>query len=400
MSLALAGVNPKLRTKLAKEAMRKVGLEGQENKYPNELSGGQQQLVTIARAIVKDPDIILADEPTGSLDSKSSKKILDVLTKVCEGKLLIIASHNEKLAKEYSDRIINLEDGILTCVTAASSKTEQINAVKDYKVKDTENKSSSTIILEGNKVKTKKSRMPLFAGIYAALNSLWYRKVKSILMFAAGAVGVIVVSVVLAFSNGLNGYITDMQNTTLAQYPITFDQTRDLQKVDSYVKAEAEKTEREKTEYETKTAQRERAYQEARANDRVFLNNRVAAMMSTSGESTTASSSSTVNDLYSLKKYLDTNPDNFNDYVIDVEYAFRTSPVIYSYTSNGAEEVFPANSLFGSLGASSGNISSTGSSKKQGMTSANTFMNLMSGLGPLPSSDEVYKDDDCLVAGH
>ena len=151
-------------------------------------------------------------------------------------------------------------------------------------------------------------------------------------MFAAGAVGVIVVSLILAFSNGLNTYITDMQNTTLAQYPITFDQTRDLQKVDSDVKAEAEKTERAKTEYETKSAQREKAYQEARANDRVFLNNRIGAMMSTSGESTTASSSSTVNDLYSLKKYLDTNPDNFNDYIVDIEYAFRTSPVIYSYT--------------------------------------------------------------------
>lgn len=219
-------------------------------------------------------------------------------------------------------------------------------------------------------------------------------------MFAAGAVGVIVVSLVLAFSNGLNTYIADMQNTTLAQYPITFSQTRDLQKVDSYVRAEAEKVNREMTEYETKSAQREKAYQEARANDRVFLNNRIGAMMSTSGESTTVSPSSTVNDLYSFKKYLDTNPDNFKDKVIDVEYAFRTSPVIYSYTSNGAEEVFPANSLFGSLGTSSGKTSATGSSKKQGMTSANSIYNSMSSMGPLPSSEDVYRDDDCLVAGH
>ena len=219
-------------------------------------------------------------------------------------------------------------------------------------------------------------------------------------MFAAGAVGVIVVSMVLAFSNGLNTYIEDMQNTTLAQYPITFTQTRDLQKVDSYVKAEAEKTERAKTEYETKSMQRERAYQEARANDRVFLNSRVGTMMSTTGESTTASPSLTVNDLRSLKKYLDTNPDNFRDKIIDIEYSFRTSPVLYSYTSNGAEEIFPANSMFGSLGSSSGKTSFSGSSKKQGMTSANSLYNSMSSFGPLPSSEDVYRDDDCLVAGH
>lgn len=219
-------------------------------------------------------------------------------------------------------------------------------------------------------------------------------------MFSVGAVGVIVVSLVLAFSNGLNSYITDIQDNTLAQYPITFDQTRDLQKVDSYVKAEAEKSAREKNEYETKTAQREKAYKEARANDRVFLNNRIGAMMSTSGESTTASPSSTVNDLCSLKKYLDTNPDNFNDNVIDIEYAFRTSPVIYSNTPNGSEEVFPANSMFGSLGSSSGKTSATGSSKKQGMTSANSAYNAMSSMGPLPSSEQVYRDDECLVSGH
>lgn len=149
-------------------------------------------------------------------------------------------------------------------------------------------------------------------------------------MFLAGAVGVIVVSIVLSFSNGLNTYIADMQNTTLAQYPINFSQSRDLQKVESYTRAQAEQESKERKEYETNTARREAAYKEARANDRVFLRNTIGAMMSTSGESTTASSSSTVNDLCSLKRYLDTNPDDFFDYVQDIEYAYRTSPVIYS----------------------------------------------------------------------
>lgn len=173
LASALAGMPAKQRNKLAKEALKKVGLEGQEKKYPNELSGGQQQLVTIARAIVKNPDIVLADEPTGSLDSKASKEVLDVLQTVCEDKLLIIASHNEKLVKEYSSRIMHLYDGVLTCEAPAPSVTNtQDGAQKiDASALD-ERKTSSTIILEGNKVKTQKSRMSLVTGLYTGLNSL------------------------------------------------------------------------------------------------------------------------------------------------------------------------------------------------------------------------------------
>lgn len=400
LSMSFTDINSARRVKLAKEALKKVGMDDFANKYPNELSGGQQQLVTIARAIAKDPDIILADEPTGSLDTKTSKKVLDVLKKACKGKLLVIASHNEKLVKQYATRIMHIEDGELTIDTPVTKTTE--SAVNDiYKAGQPDHsKLSATIILQNNKVKTKKSRMPYSAGFVAALSSLWYKKVKSFLMFFAGAVGVIVVSVVLAFSNGLNSYVADMQNTTLAQYPINFGQYRDLQKVDSYMLEQAKKAENEKTEYETKTAQREMAYKEARANDRVFLNNRVASMMSTNGESTSTTNSTTVNDLCSLKKYLDSNPDNFNDYVQNIEYAYRTSPVIYSSLINGAEEIFPANSMFGSLGGNSGAIDANGSSKKQGATSINNLKASMSALGPLPSSPEIYRDDDCLVAGH
>lgn len=172
MATVFAGMPMKHRTKLAKEALKKVGLEGLENKYPNELSGGQQQLVTIARAIVKDPDIILADEPTGSLDTKTSKQVLDVLQKVCEGKLLIIASHNEKLVNEYATRVMNLEDGVLTAGVPLHANKKNDEAKKFVVAPGQESKTSSTIILEGNKVKTRKSRMQISAGIYGALNSL------------------------------------------------------------------------------------------------------------------------------------------------------------------------------------------------------------------------------------
>lgn len=173
MASVFAGMPAKLRTKLAKEALVKVGLSGLEDKYPNELSGGQQQLVAIARAIAKNPDIVLADEPTGMLDTKSSKQVLEVLKKVCDGKLLIIASHNEKLAKEYSTRIMNLEDGVLT--SGGNQKTQEINSKKPGEFVEQSNnddKSSSTVILEGNKVKTKKAKMSIPDGVYYALNSL------------------------------------------------------------------------------------------------------------------------------------------------------------------------------------------------------------------------------------
>ena len=171
--MAFAGITPKQRTKLAKEALKKVGLAGQEKKYPNELSGGQQQLVAIARAIVKEPDIVLADEPTGSLDSNASKEVLDVLEKVCKDKLLVIASHNEQLVKKYSTRIMYLNDGVLTCDAPKLSRTHaKAGSNKFVAGASEEKKTSATIILEGNKVKTRKSRMPLFSGIYNALNSL------------------------------------------------------------------------------------------------------------------------------------------------------------------------------------------------------------------------------------
>lgn len=171
MSMSFAQIPTRQRVKLAKEALKKVGLEGLENKFPNELSGGQQQLVTIARAIVKDPDIILADEPTGSLDTQTSKKVLDVLTKISAGKILVIASHNEKLVREYSSRILYLEDGNLRESSDSSTAAQSANQSKTY-LAGQDKKTSATIILQGNKVKTKKSRMSIFAGMYDALNCL------------------------------------------------------------------------------------------------------------------------------------------------------------------------------------------------------------------------------------
>lgn len=385
-----------MRVKLAKKALKEVGLEKQMKKYPNELSGGQMQCVAIARAIVKNPDIILADEPTGSLDTKTSTHIMDVLKKVSKNRLLIVATHNEKLAKSYSTIIYQLEDGVLSSGHVIKSNSNDDKTAKVSTAKDT----SSTKILKDNDVSIKKSGLSFSAAFNMGFSSLRNKKAKSICMLLAGSVGVFLVATILSISNGLNIYVDDAQNTTLAQYPITFELKRDLSKVDSYVKAQQTIQEQQEQEYKTKSEQREQVLNQAKQDKRVALNNTLGSLMSTSGESTTNSKSSTVNDLGSLKKYFETNPDDLNDKVLDIEYSGRTSPVIYSSNSNGIQELYPSNSMFGSLGSGSGKTTITGSSYKASSSSAFSFGKLFDIFGPLPKNSDLYKDEESLVAGH
>lgn len=395
LSLLFSKGNPKLRKKLAKEALQKVGMQEYENKYPSELSIGQQQCVAIARAIAKEPDVILADEPTGSLDSKTSEKVLKVLKSVGKNTTLIIASHNETLAKKYADKIYLLNDGVLNSkpvVDKLSDTASKINAVNEVP--------SSTRVLNDNNIKTPKSAFSVLLAFKLAFASLFSKKVKSILMVLAGSVGVFLVATILAFSTGLNTYINDVQNSTLAQYPIVFGQTRDMTKVESYVATQKAQEELQRSEVMTKQQLKEKTIAEAKAMKRAALNNVIGDMLSTSGDTTNQQTNASIkNDLKSLKKYLDTNPNNINDSVSSIEYTYRTSPVIYTDTINGQNEVYPASSLFGSLGSGSGKASSTGYSYKQGKSSANSADRMFSSYGPLPKNTQVFKDEDSLVAG-
>ena len=202
MSLSLNGISKQERREKATKALERVGLSDQIKKMPNQLSGGQMQRVAIARAIVNDPSIILADEPTGALDSKTSKQILELLKEISNDKLIIMVTHNASLAKKYSTRIIKLLDGEISGDNT-SLKSQKIETKKD------------------DSKKTKKSAMNFWTALYLSFKNLLTKKGRTILTSFAGSIGIIGVALVLSISNGFSLYINNLQQDTLSNYPIS-----------------------------------------------------------------------------------------------------------------------------------------------------------------------------------
>ena len=202
LALTLSGVSKAERRKRATEALEKVGLGDQINKKPNQMSGGQMQRVAIARALVNNPDILLADEPTGALDSETSVQIMELLKEIAKDKLVIMVTHNPDLATEYSSRIIRLCDGVVTDDSNPySSKEEKISS------KDTKGKKS----------------MSFFTALSLSLNNLLTKKTRTILTSFAGSIGIIGIALILALSNGIQAYIDQIQEDTLSSYPILIE---------------------------------------------------------------------------------------------------------------------------------------------------------------------------------
>ena len=203
MALTLSGVSKKERKEKAVKALERVGLKDHINKKPNQLSGGQMQRVAIARAIVNDPEIILADEPTGALDSKTSVQIMDLLKEIAEDKLVIMVTHNPELAKEYSTRIIELKDGLIINDT---------NPVVDEK--------------EENRERTiNKTSMSLLTSLSLSFNNLMTKKGRTFLTAFAGSIGIIGIGLILSLSNGVNNYAKGLERDSLTDYPITIERT-------------------------------------------------------------------------------------------------------------------------------------------------------------------------------
>lgn len=216
LALSIAGLSKSERREKAIKALKEVGLENQIKKKPNQLSGGQMQRVAIARAIVNEPKIILADEPTGALDSKSSIQVMDILKKMSEKYLVIMVTHNEKIAKKYSTRIISLLDGALTDDTNKYEPSqEEIN--NDYKNVESNEKN----LKSGKKAKKIKTSMSYFTSFMLSLKNLWSKKGKTIIESFAGSIGIIGIALVLAVSAGFNNYIDNLQTNTLGGYPLT-----------------------------------------------------------------------------------------------------------------------------------------------------------------------------------
>lgn len=213
LALTLSGVSKSERKKRAKEALKQVGLENQIHKKPGEMSGGQMQRVAIARALVNNPDIILADEPTGALDTETSIQVMEILKSVAKDRLVIMVTHNPELAEQYSSRIIKIIDGIIKDDSKPLSEAE----IKEEIKRDTSNSKNSK--------KVKKPSMSFATSFSLSLKNLFTKKGRTILTSFAGSIGIIGIALVLAISQGFSTYINDVQEETLSSYPLTIQKT-------------------------------------------------------------------------------------------------------------------------------------------------------------------------------
>ena len=224
LALTLSGVGKQERRERAIKALEKVGLADQINKRPNQLSGGQMQRVAIARAIVNDPEIILADEPTGALDSETSVQVMDILKELSLSRLVVMVTHNGDLAEEYSTRIINLNDGLIVNDSAPFSESDEQNDIVLADENTTEDiKSNDEKPVAAEKKKAKKPSMSLLTAFSLSLNNLFTKKARTILTAFAGSIGIIGIALILSLSAGFNSYIDTIQRDTLSNYPVTIN---------------------------------------------------------------------------------------------------------------------------------------------------------------------------------
>ena len=299
LALTLSGVSKKERKEKARQALESVGLIDHINKKPNQLSGGQMQRVAIARALVNNPDIVLADEPSGALDTKTSVQIMDLLKEIAKDRLVIMVTHNPELAKEYSTRIINLKDGVVE--GDSNPYTDEIRVSK-----------------EKNK-KKHKSSMSFKTAVSLSLNNLMTKKGRTLLTAFAGSIGIIGISLIMALSNGIELYIDKVQEDTLTSYPLTIEkQTVDIT---SFMSSMAEKNTEEHTD------------------NKVYSNNVMTDMMSM------VTREVSTNNLVDFKKHIENN-DEIKDLVNDIKYSYNFDLNIYSTdTSKGILKVNPSNIL-------------------------------------------------------
>ena len=205
LALTISGVSKKDRKKRAIDALKQVGLEKQIHKKPNQLSGGQMQRVAIARALVNNPDIVLADEPTGALDSETSIQVMELLKEVAKDRLVVMVTHNPELAEEYATRIVNLKDGKI---------------ISDSDPYIVENKSA-----EAKHKNMGKTSMSFFTSLALSFNNLKTKKGRTFLTSFAGSIGIIGIALILSLSNGVNTYIKSVEEETLSEYPLKINKS-------------------------------------------------------------------------------------------------------------------------------------------------------------------------------
>ena len=220
LALTIGGISKEERTARSIKALDRVGLKGEYYKKPNQLSGGQCQRVAIARALVNEPDILLADEPTGALDSKTSVQIMELIKEISKDKLVIMVTHNAEIAEQYSTRIVRLVDGEIVEDSSPFSEEDEIKEVEDEKLKKLELEKATP---KKKKAKQKKAKMSWWTAFKLSLRNLFTKKGRTILTSFAGSIGIIGISLILAVSQGTTGYINHVQESTLSSYPITIE---------------------------------------------------------------------------------------------------------------------------------------------------------------------------------
>lgn len=368
LALTLSGVSKAERKKRAIEALEKVGLGEQIHKKPNQMSGGQMQRVAIARALVNNPDILLADEPTGALDTETSIQIMELLKEISKDRLIIMVTHNPELAKDYSTRIVRLLDGVITDDSDPYSLEDMeadIRAKEAAKAKTSEKKTKKS----GKKQKTS---MSFFTALSLSFNNLMTKKTRTILTAFAGSIGIIGIAMILSISNGIQLYIDRVQRDTLSSYPITLQaEAIDISSMVSSMTGNSDSEEHEDK-------------------SKIYSNDIMGDMINTMVKEVKS------NNLSEFKKYIENGSSDIKSYVSDIQYSYDVPLNIYMKdTSNGVEQLNPGtmfDSIYGE-GATSAS-SSMSSGMGMGMFSNSSVWNQL--LGNQQVLDEQYD----VLAGH
>ena len=355
LALTLSGISPEERKKRATEALERVGLGQHINKRPNQLSGGQMQRVAIARALINDPEILLADEPTGALDSKTSVQIMDLLTEIASDRLVVMVTHNPELAEQYANRIVTLADGVIRSDTNPYNPTAE----------------------ELEKMSTKKTRytsMSLLTALSLSLNNLMTKKARTIMTAVAGSIGIIGIAAILALANGVNEYIANVEEETLSEYPLQITSS-------SFNLGGSSEGEEESSSASSASASMPANDHFVRANieeEQIGVIKSISNMFGSIGS----------NDLGSLKDYFDSGTSGIEPYVNSIEYKYNVTPLIFAAdTSNQLHQVNPDKS-FAALGMGSGSSNGLMSMAM----STDTF-------SQLPKDKNLYRDSYEVLKG-
>ena len=340
LALTISGISKAERKKRAQEALARVGLGEQVHKKPSQLSGGQMQRVAIARALVNNPDIVLADEPTGALDSETSIQVMELLQEVARDRLVVMVTHNPELAQQYATRIVNLRDGKIR------SDTDPFE-VDEKTLKEPEHKNMG------------QSSMSFLTALSLSFNNLRTKKARTLLTSFAGSIGIIGIASILALSTGVNTYIHSVEEETLSEYPLQIQSTG-FNFASSMMMSAGGSGEAQEESGDVNVIQM------------------VTDMFSTMGS----------NDLEALKEYLDHGDSGIDQYVSAIEYSYDSVPQIYREDGDSIRQVNPDQS-FSALGLGSG---SSANSMMSSMMSTDVFYEM-------PENESLYKDQYEVMAG-